>query len=225
MAKRKAPADPKPTAAAEGPDSSAAVVSGAAPREATVTNAVGQPNPAAFVTTLRTDGFRVVNSSLRPNSQNGGHCHDFDVRLMVLGGQITLVRDGTSETFTAGQCYEVPAGQPHAEYAGPEGAAFVSGRRRTGPLTPQAFESDLRREGYDIRFGGRPPRYTADPHAHDFDVRLMVLGGEITLTIGGRPTTYRAGDDCEVPAGTIHAETVGPEGVSTLSGIMPRRAA
>ena len=196
-----------------------------APQQATVTNPSAPPGPAAFVTALRIDGFRVVHASLRPNNGGSEHRHDFDVRLMVLGGQITLTRDGTSETFTAGQCYEVPAGQPHAEYAGPEGAAFVSGRRRTGPLTPQAFESDLRREGYDIRFGGRPPHYAADPHAHDFDVRLMVLGGEITLTIGGRPTTYRTGEDCEGPAGTMHAETVGPEGVSTLSGIMPRRAA
>lgn len=52
-----------------------------------------------------------------------------------------------------------------------------------------------------------------EPHTHDFDARLLVTGGSITLTIDGQATTYTAGDMCEVPRGTVHAEKVGPEGV------------
>ena len=40
--------------------------------------------------------------------------------------------------------------------------------------------------------------------------------GAITLGIDGKKTTYAAGDWCEVPAGTIHTEEVGPHGVSLL---------
>jgi quercetin dioxygenase-like cupin family protein len=42
--------------------------------------------------------------------------------------------------------------------------------------------------------------------AHDFDARIMVLSGEITLTRDGKPETFRAGDHCEVPAGCMHTE-------------------
>lgn len=52
-----------------------------------------------------------------------------------------------------------------------------------------------------------------EPHTHDFDARLLVTGGSITLTIDGQATIYAAGDSCEVLRGTVHAEQVGPEGV------------
>lgn len=84
------------------------------------------------------------------------------------------------------------------------------------------FEADLRREGYQIAHGGlRPDTVNAD-HAHDFDARVMVYGGEITITRDGKPEIFRAGDSCMVPAGCVHAENVGPEGVAYLVG---RRAA
>lgn len=58
---------------------------------------------------------------------------------------------------------------------------MLSGRRRNGgPVTREAFESDLRREGFEIEHGGQKADFTEDMHAHDFDVRIMVLGGEIT---------------------------------------------
>ncbi len=181
-------------------------------------------NRVAFDKELRTEGYRVVHSSLKPNVVAPEHVHDFDAKVMVLGGEITITRDGKPQTFTAGQWCEIPANTPHAEHVGPEGVAFLSGRRRNGgELTPAAFEDDLRREGFEVRFGGQRPGHSAEPHAHDFDARIMVLGGEITLTIDGKPTTYRTGDHCEVPAGTMHAENVGPEGVSTLAGIAVRR--
>ena len=46
-----------------------------------------------FEAALRHDGFRVVNASLRPNTREANHCHDFDARLFVLGGEITITRD------------------------------------------------------------------------------------------------------------------------------------
>jgi quercetin dioxygenase-like cupin family protein len=172
----------------------------------------------AFEADLRRDGFSVVNASLKPNTKAANHCHDFDARLYVLGGEITITRDNTPETFRAGQCCEVPAGCMHTEDVGPEGVAFVSGRRRCGPLTPEAFESDLRREGFEVIHGGQKGGSTEEPHAHDFDARIMVLSGEFTVTRDNSSETFHAGDHCELPAGCLHSTRVGPEGVAYMVG-------
>jgi quercetin dioxygenase-like cupin family protein len=178
-----------------------------------------------FAAELRGDGFRPVYASLRPNMREANHCHDFDARLFVLGGEITITRDNTPETFRAGQCCEVPAGCMHTEQVGPEGVAYLSGRRRNGgPLTREAFESDLRREGFEVIHGGQKPNFTEDLHAHGFDVRIMVLSGEITVIRDGKAETFCAGGHCEIPGDCQHATKVGPEGVAYIVGKVDRPA-
>ncbi|MEI7713603.1 MAG: cupin domain-containing protein [Rhodospirillales bacterium] len=180
---------------------------------------------AAFEADLRREGYRVVNSSVRPNLIVPNHCHDFDAKVFVLGGEITITRDNNAVTFRTGQCFEVPCGGMHAEHVGPEGVALLSGRRRmAGPLSREAFESDLRREGFDVVNGGQKPGFAEDLHAHDFDARIMVLSGEITVTRDNRAVTFGAGDSCEIPAGCQHTALVGPEGVAYIVGKAYRRA-
>ena len=177
-----------------------------------------------FEAELRSEGYRVVNSSQTPNKVTDNHCHDFDAKALVLGGEITITRNNTAETFQAGQCFMVPAGCMHAEHVGPEGVAFLSGRRRNGgPLTREAFESDLRREGFEVVHGGQKAGHASELHAHDFDLRIMVLSGEITLVRDGNAEVFHAGDHCEVPAGCMHTDRVGPEGVAYVFGKACRR--
>ena len=178
----------------------------------------------SFEADLRREGYKVVNASLKPNELSSDHMHDFETKLLVLGGEITITRDGKPETFRAGDCCMVPSGCCHAERVGPEGVAYLSGRRRAGPMTREAFEADLRREGFTVVHGGQKAGLTVDSHAHDFDARIMVLSGEITQIRGGKPETFRAGDHCEIPAGLMHAEQVGPEGVAFIAGTARRRA-
>jgi quercetin dioxygenase-like cupin family protein len=82
-----------------------------------------------------------------------------------------------------------------------------------------SFESRLREQGYE-NIGEREMAANTvnEDHAHDFDAQVLVLGGQITITRGGKAQTFRAGDSCEVPAGTVHAEQVGPEGVRYIAG-------
>ncbi len=81
-----------------------------------------------------------------------------------------------------------------------------------------AFEAKLAQDGYErdettIAAGEQRPA-----HAHDFDVRLLILDGDITLSYESGPVTYAAGDCCDVPAGVVHGEIIGPAGVHYLVG-------
>ena len=80
------------------------------------------------------------------------------------------------------------------------------------------FEAELRREGYEVSEGEiRPNQYRA-PHAHEYDVRLLVLSGSIALTFGKDRGDFGPNDACHVPAGTIHEEHIGPNGVRYVIG-------
>jgi quercetin dioxygenase-like cupin family protein len=83
------------------------------------------------------------------------------------------------------------------------------------------FETDLQREGYEILEGKIEPNLHRGSHAHEFDARLFVLEGSITLVVGADRCTYRPGDACNVPAGTMHEEHTESDGVRYLAGRRP----
>jgi len=90
-------------------------------------------------------------------------------------------------------------------------------------MNQSEFEAELRREGYQIVYTGFTAGAVNAEHSHDWDARLMILGGEITVNRGGKAETFRAGDTCAVPAGERHTEHVGPEGVAYIAGRRPGR--
>jgi hypothetical protein len=60
--------------------------------------------------------------------------------------------------MSATSLFAKPIVVQHAEHVGPEGVALLSGRRRNGgAITREAFESDLRREGFEVIHGGQKP--------------------------------------------------------------------
>jgi quercetin dioxygenase-like cupin family protein len=83
----------------------------------------------------------------------------------------------------------------------------------------QEFEASLQRDGFATAVQvERLAGYSLGEHQHPFDARAFILGGEITLTVGGVATTYKAGDIFRLAAGTVHLESAGPAGVVYLSG-------
>jgi quercetin dioxygenase-like cupin family protein len=80
------------------------------------------------------------------------------------------------------------------------------------------FEADLRREGYEVREGEIEPNRHREAHAHDFDARIFVLDGSITLVFGTERVSYRPGDSCSVPAGTLHEEHTDADGLRYVAG-------
>lgn len=89
-------------------------------------------------------------------------------------------------------------------------------------MNQSEFEAELRRDGYQVVFSGMQAGQVNPDHTRDWDARVLVLGGEITMTRAGKTATFKAGDSCTVAAGEVHAEHVGPEGVAYIAG---RRAA
>ncbi|MFN9090626.1 MAG: cupin domain-containing protein [Alphaproteobacteria bacterium] len=85
-------------------------------------------------------------------------------------------------------------------------------------MTKEQFEESLRCEGYQVYYGGFRAELENPDHVHGWDARLMILGGEMTITRDGKAETFRTGDTCVVPANYPHAEKVGPRGVAFIAG-------
>lgn len=83
-----------------------------------------------FENELREEGYgEVVDRRMQPGTINRGHAHEFDARLLILEGAITIAAEGSERTYRAGEIFEMPAGRPHSETAGPEGVRYLAGRR------------------------------------------------------------------------------------------------
>jgi quercetin dioxygenase-like cupin family protein len=85
--------------------------------------------PIEFDADLRREGYQVMNVSLAPNQLNPDHTHEFDARVMVLTGEITITRDGQARLLRPGDYWLTPAHAVHSELAGPEGVAIIIGWR------------------------------------------------------------------------------------------------
>ena len=85
-------------------------------------------------------------------------------------------------------------------------------------MDASAFEAAARAEGYQPVRAERAANEASEEHAHGFDAKLFILEGEITITRGGVPQTFRPGEMCAVPAGERHEERVGPERVRYIIG-------
>ena len=84
----------------------------------------------AFEAELQRDGYQVVVNTMQPSAINSEHVHDFDARLLVVAGEMTIHAEGQRNTYRVGDTFSMTHGCRHAEHAGPEGAAYVAGRRK-----------------------------------------------------------------------------------------------
>jgi quercetin dioxygenase-like cupin family protein len=88
---------------------------------------------AAFEAELGEKGYgEVVDRRMEPRALNPTHAHEFDARLLVLEGAMTIATEGGERTYSAGDIFEMPAGRRHSETAGPDGARYLAGRRYPG---------------------------------------------------------------------------------------------
>jgi quercetin dioxygenase-like cupin family protein len=79
------------------------------------------------------------------------------------------------------------------------------------------FEADARREGYEIREGEIKSNTHRESHVHDWDARLFVLDGHLTLVRGSGHETFGPGETCSLAANTPHEEHTEADGVRYLA--------
>lgn len=85
-------------------------------------------------------------------------------------------------------------------------------------MDTHVFESELKRDGYDVMTNTTPGAKVNPEHSHPFDVRAMVLKGAMTLNRDGQSQTYKPGEIFAMPRGCLHYESYGPEGAVVLLG-------
>ncbi len=78
---------------------------------------------------------------------------------------------------------------------------------------------DLKQEGFSHTYVWQDaPNASYPDHTHATETAHVIVTGEMTLTLDGGSRTYRAGERCDVPAGTVHSARVGPSGCRYLIG-------
>ena len=84
-----------------------------------------------FEAGLRADGYLDIESKrMEADCDNAEHSHPFDVRALVLDGQISLTVAGVTRTYAQGEVFTMAADCRHAEAVGTAGVSYLVGRRR-----------------------------------------------------------------------------------------------
>ena len=86
-------------------------------------------------------------------------------------------------------------------------------------LNEAELRSNYAAEGFAHTFVWQdgPHAFYSD-HTHAGLTAHIILDGEMTLTFDGKSQTFRVGDRCDVPAGTVHSAQMGPKGCRYLVG-------
>lgn len=80
---------------------------------------------------LRRDGFpEPVEVQQAPNGRLDIHEHPFEVKALVVEGDITIVIDGLSKNYKTGEIFHLALKQPHAESYGSEGVKYLASRKQ-----------------------------------------------------------------------------------------------
>lgn len=85
-------------------------------------------------------------------------------------------------------------------------------------MNRQAFEEELKRDGYEVTESTTPGAKVNPEHSHPFDVKAMVLQGALSLTRDGKTETYKPGEIFSMPRGCTHFESYGEGPTVTLVG-------
>ncbi len=86
-----------------------------------------------FETTARAQGFdEVVERQWKPLTVLGAHEHPFDVKALVVQGELWLSVGSDIRHLRSGDAFELERAVPHAERYGDEGATFWVARRHAG---------------------------------------------------------------------------------------------
>lgn len=80
-------------------------------------------------------------------------------------------------------------------------------------MSENALILELKKEGYGrVYTWHEGPLEVDEDHQHEFDTKIVVLKGEITVETNGKKVVAREGDAVYTPRNTVHRATTGEEG-------------
>jgi hypothetical protein len=82
-----------------------------------------------FERSLAADGYVAVPKQMPADTVVTDHSHAWDVRALVTAGEIALTIDTVATTYRAGDILTMAADCIHHEQVGPNGVAYLAGRR------------------------------------------------------------------------------------------------
>jgi quercetin dioxygenase-like cupin family protein len=86
-------------------------------------------------------------------------------------------------------------------------------------MPPSPQEQTLLSSGVtDIKLREEKPDFFIPDHVHETTVAHVILSGEMTLTVDGKPNVLKEGDRLDIPAHAVHSAKMGPKGCSFLTG-------
>ena len=87
-------------------------------------------NRAEFIQMLQQEGYPdPVEVKQVPNGSLGDHTHPFAVKALVIDGSIDIVIQGSRQTYSAGDIFELEFEELHSESYGPTGVLYLASRR------------------------------------------------------------------------------------------------
>lgn len=88
----------------------------------------------------------------------------------------------------------------------------------------QAAEAAFRAEGLEPHLWSNQPGFVYGEHRHHYHKVLFCVDGSITFHTPEGDVPLRPGDRLDLPPGTFHGATVGPDGVTCLEAPRPASA-
>lgn len=85
-----------------------------------------------FTQILAREGFEeVVMVTREPHGFVDTHAHPFEAKALILSGELRIKAGSLEQTYQVGQVFHLLADEPHSERYGPEGVAYLVGRKQT----------------------------------------------------------------------------------------------
>ncbi len=83
-----------------------------------------------FIQILARDGFEeMVAVTREPHGFLDTHTHPFEAKALILSGELRLRVGSAEQTYRAGQVFHLLRDEPHSERYGPDGGAYLVGRK------------------------------------------------------------------------------------------------
>jgi hypothetical protein len=93
-------------------------------------------NSEQFLQMLEQEGFPEPVEVHQPaNSHLDEHRHPFEVKALVMSGQIELLVDGQKRHFQVGEVFHLEHDKPYCETYGPQGVCYLASRKYSSEVS------------------------------------------------------------------------------------------